>query len=352
MKEFAISKNDAGQRLDRFISKAAPLLPSSLAQKYIRIKRIKVNGKGSKRDYKLAPDDVVQMYINDEFFEAPEEENAYLKISDPALDIIYEDDNILLINKPAGILCHSASDSKANSARGSVPTDLFTFGGEKSVGTLPRAGAYTYNTIISRVQAYLYKSGEWRPREENSFTPALCNRIDRNTSGIIIAAKNAESLRIINEKLKQREIERYYLAVVHGKPIPSSAKLESYIFKDAVKNRVFVTKNNQPGAKSAVMEYRTLDSSGRLTLLECRLITGRTHQIRAQLADAGYPILGDRKYGDGRLDKKYDETKQALCSYKLVFDFKTDAGKLSYLNEKTFCLQDAHLPKLPHNFQQ
>jgi len=316
LKEFVITKNDAGQRLDRFVAKAVPLLPSSLAQKYIRIKRIKVNGKGSKRDYKLVADDVVQMYVNDEFFYAPNEENAYLKISDPALDIVYEDENILLINKPAGTLCHSDS-------------------------------GFDYASIISRVQAYLQKSGEWRPRDENSFTPALCNRIDRNTSGIVIAAKNAETLRIMNEKLKNQEIDRYYIAVVHGVPVPPNARLEGYIFKDAVKNRVYVTKNSQPGAKTAIMEYRTLKSTSKntpqessLSLLECRLITGRTHQIRAQLADIGYPILGDGKYGNGRLDKMYGETKQALCSYKLTFNLKTDAGMLSYLNEKTFELPE------------
>ena len=309
MKEFVVSKNDAGQRLDRFTAKAAPLLPSSLAQKYIRIKRIKVNGKGSKRDYKLVVDDIVQMYVNDEFFDFPDEKNVYLRITDPNLDIVYEDDNILLINKHSGVLCHSDS-------------------------------AVDIGSIIVRVQAYLFKSGEWRPREENSFTPALCNRIDRNTSGIVIAAKNTESLRIINEKLKLGEIDRYYHAIVHGVPKPPKAKLEGYIFKDAVKNRVYVTKNSQPGAKSAVMEYRHIatSDSGKLSLLECRLITGRTHQIRAQLADSGYPILGDGKYGDGRLDKVYDETKQALCSYKLVFSFKSDAGLLGYLNGQTFQL--------------
>jgi len=314
MKEFVISSNDAGQRLDRFAVRAAMSLPMPLAQKYIRIKRIKVNGRGAKRDYRLIVGDAVQLYINDEFFEVPDSNNSYLQITDPALDIIYEDANILLINKPAGVLCHSDS-------------------------------GYDYGSIISRVQAYLYLSGEWRPRDEKSsggvaFAPALCNRIDRNTSGIVIAAKNAESLRIINEKLKLQEIERYYITIVHGIPKPSSGKLESHIFKDAVKNRVYVTKNSQPGSKSAVMEYRTIDSIDKLSLLECRLITGRTHQIRAQLADKGYPILGDGKYGSGNLDRQYNETKQALCSYKLKFSFKSDAGILSYLNEQVFQLKD------------
>jgi len=136
MREFSITNNDTGQRLDRFAAKVVPLLPSSLAQKYIRLKRIKVNGKGSKRDYRLITGDNVQMYINDEFFETPDEENAYLKITDPALDIVYEDENVMLINKPVGVLCHSDS-------------------------------GYDYGCIISRVQAYLQKSGEWRLRDEN-----------------------------------------------------------------------------------------------------------------------------------------------------------------------------------------
>ena len=305
MIEFTIGKNDAGQRLDRFVGKTVPLLPDSLMQKYIRLKRIKVGGKGSKGDYKLSLGDVVQMYVNDEFFETPDKDNAYLKITDPKLEAVYEDDNILLVNKQHGVLCHS--DDSDYSA-----------------------------SLVSKIQAYLYQKGEWRPRDENAFRPALCNRIDRNTSGIVIAAKNAESLRIINEKIKLMEIDKYYLAAVHGAPKTSSGRLEGFIFKDAVKNRVFVTKNSRPGAKTAVMEYRTIASTGLLSLLECRLITGRTHQIRAQLADIGCPLLGDGKYGSERLNKPYGEKHQALCSYKLIFAFKTYAGILQYLDKSVF----------------
>ncbi len=305
MKELTVGKNDAGQRLDRFVGKAVPLLPESLLQKYIRLKRIKLNGKGSKRDTRLNEGDVLSLYINDEFFEKPTERNSYLRVGAPRLDIVYEDENILLADKKPGVLCHSA-------------------------------GEWDYNTLIANIQAYAYQKGEWRPREENAFAPALCNRIDRNTGGIVIAAKNAEALRIINEKIKEREIEKYYLCVVRGRPKPAEGELRGYIFKDAAKNRVYVRRKPEPGAKEALTHYRTLASQGGLSLVECRLGTGRTHQIRAQMAAAGTPLLGDGKYGSDRENKKLGEDGQLLCSYRLEFAFRTDAGVLNYLNGRSF----------------
>ena len=287
MKELSIGKNDVGQRLDRFVSKSVPLLPASLLQKYIRLKRIKVNGKRAERDTRLCEGDLVQLYINDEFFDTPKQENAYLTVSAPKLNIVYEDENILLID---------------------------------------------------HIQAYLYAKREWRPREENSFTPALCNRIDRNTGGIVIAAKTAEALRVLNQKIKDREIDKRYLCIVHGTPKPAQGTLEGYLFKDAVKNRVYVTSTPQKGAKTCATRYKVLQSKNGLSLVECELITGRTHQIRAQMAAAGYPLLGDGKYG--KLDKQYDRKIQALYSYKLTFCFTTDSGSLAYLNGKTFQVAD------------
>ena len=305
MKEICVKKNDAGQRLDRFVGKAVPLLPESLLQKYIRLKRIKLNGKGAKRDARISEGDVVSLYVNDEFFEVPKEENSWLKVGKPRVDIVYEDENILLADKKPGVLCHSA-------------------------------GKWDYNTLIANIQAYLAQKGEWRPKEENSFAPALCNRIDRNTGGIVIAAKNAEALRIINEKIKDREIEKYYLCAVQGRPKPAEGRLENFLFKDAVKNRVYIKEKSEPGAKTAVTEYRTLCSKGPLSLVECHLLTGRTHQIRAQMAYAGWPLLGDGKYGSERFNKNFDESGQALYSYRLVFSFPTDAGILNYLKGREF----------------
>ena len=308
MKELTINKNDAGQRLDRFVGKAVPLLPESLLQKYIRLKRIKVNGRGAKRDTRLCEGDTLSLYINDEFFEKPREENSYLKVSTPRIDIVYEDENILLADKKPGMLCHSA-------------------------------GKWDYNTLIANIQAYAYQKGEWRPREENSFAPALCNRIDRNTGGIVIAAKNAEALRIMNEKIRAREIDKRYLCVVHGTPRPAAGRLEDYIFKDAKKNQVYCKSRPEPGARTAVTEYKTLQTRGGLSLVECRLLTGRTHQIRAQMSHAGWPLLGDGKYGSGRQDRGYDERGQALYSYRLRFDFPTDAGSLNYLRGREFTVE-------------
>lgn len=304
MKELTIGPNDAGQRLDRFLSKAVPLLPASLAQKYIRIKRIKLNGSRADRDTRLQTGDLLQLYINDEFFDNPREDNAYLTVASPKLTIVYEDAHILLVDKRPGLAVH------------------------------PHDGAEYGRTLIDHIQAYLYQKHEWSPRAENAFTPALCNRIDRNTGGIVIAAKTAEALRVMNQKIKDRELDKRYLAIVEGTPKPKEGSLKGYLFKDAKKNRVFVTDTPQPGAKTCQTDYRTLASTNGLSLVECTLLTGRTHQIRAQFAHAGHPLLGDGKYG--KLDKRFDRNYQALYSYQLTFAFTTGAGELEYLNGKSF----------------
>jgi len=304
VKELTIGTNDADQRLDRFLAKAVPLLPASLAQKYIRIKRIKRNGARTERDVRLQAGDVLQLYINDEFFDKPREDNAYLTVTAPKINIVYEDDHILLVDKRPGLAVH------------------------------PHDGAEYGRTLIDHIQAYLYQKRQWIPRAENAFTPALCNRIDRNTGGIVIAAKTAEALRVMNQKIKDRELDKRYLAIVEGTPRPVKGSLKGYLFKDAKKNRVFVTDTPQSGAKTCQTNYQVLTSAKGLSLVECELITGRTHQIRAQFAHAGHPLLGDGKYG--KLDKRYDRNYQALYSYRLTFDFSTDAGELAYLNGKSF----------------
>ena len=321
MREFTVTKNDAGQRLDRWLGKTLPLLPAPLAQKYIRLKRVKLNGKGAKRDVRLTEGDLLQLYINDEFFDAPAPENAFLSVFKPQLDIVYEDEHILLVNKRPGLLVH------------------------------PDQGEYV-NTLITHIQAYLYQKKEWDPRQEHAFTPALCNRIDRNTGGIVIAAKTAEALRIMNQKIKDREIEKYYLCAIHGRMDPPEGRLEGYLSKDESKNQVTVHKTPVPGGRTAVTLYKTLKVQNGLSLVECELITGRTHQIRAQFAAAGHPLLGDGKYGRNRDNKRYDRKFQALWSYKLVFSFTTDAGVLEPLNGKSWQVEqvdfvEEYFPRQP-----
>lgn len=305
MKSFTITKNDSGQRVDRFILKTFPKLPKSLMYKEIRKKNIKVNKKRTEPSSVLNEGDVIELYLKDDVLEEKPKHYDFLSAS-RKLDIVYEDENILLLNKKAGLLCH------------------------------PDGNEYV-DTLISRVKRYLYEKGEWNPEKSGTFTPSLANRIDRNTSGIVIAAKNAQALRILNEKIKSREIEKYYITAVHGKPKKECDTLTAYLSKDEKKNMVTVSDTEFEGAKEIVTQYKVLESRNNISLLEIDLKTGRTHQIRAHLAHIGCPIVDDGKYGD-----KHGRSRQALCSYKLVFHIG-DTGILSYLDRKTFEIKDCQI---------
>jgi 23S rRNA pseudouridine955/2504/2580 synthase len=305
MKELTIRSNDAGQRLDKFVQKAVKTLPQALLYKYVRMKRIKVNGKRCEIAYKLTVGDKVQLYINDEFFENTDK-NTFLH-APSKVDVLYEDGNILLVDKKAGLVVHEDESGSPD-------------------------------TLIGRVQHYLYDKGEYNPALENSFAPALCNRIDRNTAGIVIAAKNAESLRLINEKIKTREIKKYYLCIAHGLFERKSGLLEGYLEKNSNEKRVYIHDRKQLGDLEIKTQYHVLATSknDELSLVEVELVTGRTHQIRAHLASIGHPLLGDGKYGSNALNARYNLKYQALYAYKTNFDFKADAGILNYLKGKTF----------------
>lgn len=313
MLKFEVGKNDAGMRMDKLLQKLMPTLPKSLMYKYIRMKKIKLNGKRTDIAFKPAVGDVIEAYIPDEFSAKPKPQYDFLTASDK-LDIVYEDENILLVDKKQGVLVH------------------------------PDKNEYR-DTLISRICHYLYKKGEYDPEVENSFTPALANRIDRNTGGIVIAAKNAAALKILCDKIKYRELDKRYLAVVHGVLKKKEALLEGYLYKNEDKNQVYLQNHKTAENKTVKTKYKVLKESNNLSLIEVELITGRTHQIRAHLASIGHPLLGDGKYGRLKDDKKLGFNKQALYSYKLTFDFKTDAGILNYLNGKTFSADNVWFAK-------
>ena len=307
MREVTINKNDAGQRLDKYLTKRFRTMPKSLMYKYLRTKYIKLNGKKVQPEVFLNEGDVLTFYIRDEFFE--NDKNYDFMKAGKTLDILYEDENILLLDKKVGVICHQ--DDR-----------------------------YETDTLNLRVLRYLYEKGAYDPEQENSFVPALCNRIDRNTGGIVIAAKNAEALRVMNQKIRDREIEKYYLCVVKGKPTPSHAVLTAYHRKDERTNTVTITDRPNENTKEIVTEYKVLDASPALSLCEVLLHTGRTHQIRAHMAHIGHPLLGDEKYGDRKLNAKYRLQRQALYSYKLTFRFTTSAGCLESLNGRSFAVKN------------
>lgn len=311
MKELIIGRNDSGQRLDKFLSKALPNLPPSLLYKSLRTKKIKVNRKRAQGNQPLAEGDTVQLFLPPEFFE---EKGHKSELSLPELSrvqarlsILYEDENILLINKRAGLSVHS----------------------DKEGGT---------DHLLAQLHAYLYRKGEYDSAAEQSFAPALCNRIDRNTAGIVIAAKNAMALRVMDEKIRNRELQKRYLCVVHGAPSPAHAVIDGWLLKDEKTNKVRVFHKNPPqSAKDIRTEYHVLMQKEGLSLLEVLLHTGRTHQIRAHMASIGHPLLGDGKYGINRADRQMGYKSQALCSYKLTFAFNPNEDTpLDYLNGKTF----------------
>lgn len=305
MRELKVGKNDAGQRLDKFITKTLDI-PLNLLYKSIRLKKIKVNRKRAEISTKLCEGDTVQCFLADEFFDKKVTKRSFESIT-PHLDIVYEDENIMLLNKPAGVSVHE--DDKGST-----------------------------NTLITHVQSYLFGKGEYNPDDEQSFAPALCNRIDRNTSGIVIAAKNAMALRVMNEKIKNREIDKFYLAAVHGIPKPEAATITGYLKKDEKNNTVRVwDKDPRCGAKEIITKYKVIAKRGDTSLLEVELLTGRTHQIRAHMAHIGHPLVGDGKYGINRDDRQRGYKYQALCSYKLRFNFKAEnPTELDYLNGKEF----------------
>ena len=303
MKEFIITAADDGRRLEKWLIREMPTVGMGMRQKFFRNKCFKINGRHAKPDARLAKGDVLQIYVHDDCFAKPKKEDPFLSKIRPSLSILYEDENLLIADKRPGLMAHPDAHEKVN-------------------------------TLITHVQAYLYQKGEYEPGRD--FQPALCNRIDRFTGGIEIIAKSEAAMRILNQKIRDREIEKYYYCIALGSFARKQGMLDNYIVKSPEMKKVTVSDRMVPGGQKSQTKYRVLAQHDGLSLVECELLTGRTHQIRAQMAHAGHPLLGDNQYGDKRRNEKYGRSFQALYAYRLKFAFTTDAGILSGLNGREF----------------
>ncbi len=289
MLAFTVTETEAGARVDRFAEKCRPDLSRAVIAKGIRTKRIKRNGKRAEGHERLSAGDVVSIYLADA---APRE-----TLSKP-VHIAYEDARILIAEKEAGLLCQDLDHPEAD-------------------------------TLTARVNMQRKAAGE---------APCfLCHRLDFHTSGLVLFAKDKETLTLVEEAIREHRIVKRYLAVALGRVTPREATLSHQLFKDAKKGRVYVSETPTKGSKTAIMHYRVLEMRGGLSLVECELVTGRTHQIRAQMAAAGFPLLGDAKYGSKQESRAYKETHQLLCAYQMTFE--TDpVGPLGELAGKTVTL--------------
>lgn len=300
MVKFVIAENESNQRLDRFLRKYMARAPLGMIYKIIR-KDVKLNGKRASADTVIREGDELTLYISEEKLEELSRP-VKKKFSGKQFKVAYEDENLLIVEKPRGLLTHGDSTEKKN-------------------------------TMANQVCGYLMNKGEYEPGKEKSFTPSSVNRLDRNTTGLVIFGKNAETMRTLSEYIRKRRfIRKYYLTIVCGKP-DGRMMFDDSIVKDESRNISRIAEKNGEGKKS-VTYLTTLIESKDFSIVEAEILTGRTHQIRLHFSNAGFPLVGDSKYGNRRINdmmkKRFGVTSQLLHAYKLVFSEIT--GKLGYLD--------------------
>ncbi len=294
MKEIIIGKNDEGGRIDRFLMKVFPDLPKGMLYKAIRNKKIKVNRKRCTIDQRLQSGDCIQLFLPPQLLEERKHEYAFLKVP-KQLTILYEDDQLLILDKPVGL--RSQSDQ-----------------------------SQTQDCVVTRLWHYLYAKGEYDPQQEQSFAPAICNRLDRNTRGLIIVAKTMRALRSINGAIQEHQIKKYYVACVEGTLAQRQGTIQLYHKKEGTTALLF--SQPQPGTTRCSLRYRVWKQFAQDSLVEIELISGKFHQIRAMFAYLHHPLIGDVKYG-----AKRQNMYQALAAYRLCFDLPKESD-FAYLNEK------------------
>jgi 23S rRNA pseudouridine955/2504/2580 synthase len=312
LREIRVGKNDSNQRLDRFLKKYMDEAGTGFIYKMLRKKNIKVNESKASPEMMIFEGDTIQLYLSDEtidkFIGTKEVRKSKL-----APRIIYEDENLVLINKPAGILSHGA-------------------------------GEEFEENIVDSLITYLIQRGDYIPRIEKTFSPSICNRLDRNTSGVIIGAKNSEALRLVNKAIKEGSVRKYYKTIVKG-TIKEDFEHKGFLIKDEDRNLVDISDKQGERSKDVYTKFRVIMSKGGYSLLEVELITGRTHQIRSTLQTMGYPVIGDRKYGNSVVNdefrKKYGLENQWLHGYRIVLNGLEE--KLDYLNSREFIAEPDQL---------